>query len=101
MTTQICGVCYNCITQSNRLLGQLAQRLQGGLYYNQTIPDSDGDRESGSGGGQTCKQQHLSGGATACERSELHASARVLVVMQQRKEEEFVFMAIYRSEWCL
>lgn len=34
-------------------------------------------------------------------RPERHASARVLVLMQQRKEEEFVFMAIYRQEWCL
>ena len=64
-------------------------------------PDTSrfGDRESGSGGGQTCKQQqqqHLSCGATAHERPAPHAGAGVLVLMQQRKEEEFVFTAIYR-----
>lgn len=89
---------YNSIKQ---VLSQLAQRLQWGLYYHRTLPDSGWDTQSGSGGGQTCKQQHLSCGATACERPGLHAGARVLVLMQQRKEEEFVFMAIYRKEWCL
>lgn len=91
---QICGVRCYCITQSNRFSGQLAAAV-GFLQPAHTL-DSDWDRESGSGRGQTCKQQHLSFRATACERSELCVGAKVPVLMQQRKGEEFVFTAIYR-----
>lgn len=45
---------YNSIKQ---VLRQLAQRPQWGLYYHRTLPDSDWDRESGSGGGQTRRQR--------------------------------------------
>lgn len=77
MTTQICGVSYYCITQSNRFSGaSWLSWLQWGLYYHQTLQDSDCDTESGSGRGQTCKQQHLSCGPTACERPELHAGGQ-------------------------
>lgn len=57
-----------------------------------------GDEESGSGNSQTRKELHLSRGPIACERAGPHAGARDLVLMQRRKEKEFVFMAIYRQD---
>lgn len=34
-------------------------------------------------------------------RESVNARAAVFALMHQRKEEEFVFTAIYRQEWCL
>lgn len=87
MTIQICGLSYYCTTQLNRFSASWL-RGEDGIF---------GTHQWENQGVEAAK---LASGSI-CLVGQLHAGARVLVLMQHRKEEEFVFIAIYRQEWCL